>query len=54
MWLTIDSKAAIKSTFNPIAFILALLDVFVDWGQKAKQYFSINIFTGIVHTGPTF
>lgn len=41
----IDSKADIKPTFNPVAFILRLLDVFVDWDQKAKQYFSINMFT---------
>lgn len=50
----IDSKADIKSTFNPVAFILTLLDVFVDLGQKAKQHFTINMFTGIVHTGPAF
>lgn len=50
----IDSKADIKPTLNPVAFILTLLDVFVDWGQKAKQYFSNSMFTSIVHTGPAF
>lgn len=32
----VDSKADIKTTFNPAAFILTLLDVFVDWDKKAK------------------
>lgn len=41
----VGSKADIKTTFNPAAFILTLLDVFVDWDKKAK--FRVHIFTGV-------
>lgn len=48
----VDSKADIKTTFNPAAFILTLLDVFVDWDKKAK--FRVHIFTGVVDNWDSF